>query len=97
MFGGLAYYEAKLYFVVYVHVAGDLDGGLVVWRWEDARAWFEEEEGVFGALVVEFSDVVGIVPAYAHDFAGVGFEGCHGGDDGGGSGGDDDSVACEDL
>lgn len=52
MFCWFTDYEAEFDFEVDGYVAGDVNWGLGVWRWEDGRWWLEEEEGVFGAGVV---------------------------------------------
>jgi len=55
--------EAQLDFEVQVYVGGAEDGAFV--GEEDGGGGFEEVEGLVGALVVEFFDVVGVVAAYA--------------------------------
>jgi len=49
---------------VHVDARGPQDGAFI--GEEDGGGGFEEEEGLFGALVVEFCDVVGVVAADAH-------------------------------
>jgi hypothetical protein len=62
---GLADYDSELDFVVQVHAARAQDGALG--GEQDGGGGLEEEEGLFGALVVELLDVVGVVAADAHD------------------------------
>jgi hypothetical protein len=50
---------------VQVHAAGAQDGALG--GEQDGGGGLEEEEGLFGTLVVELFDVVGVVAADAHD------------------------------
>jgi hypothetical protein len=65
----LADHDAELDFVVEVHAAGAEDGAFG--GEQDGGGGLEEEEGLFGPLVVELFDVVGVVAADAHDLDGM--------------------------
>lgn len=74
---GFADYEAEFDFEVEVYACGAEDGAFG--GEEDGGGRFEEEEGLFGALVVEFGDVVGVVAADAdYLFGRVSIEQCDG-------------------